>query len=151
MNLIRSVSPHLIVDSSKAVPQLMGQGQHSLTEWPLPTHVQQCYEANVHLRKAETLWLRQTCCSIRKVSAISILELDKCLNTFLHVGEKECQTKVTKILLTKFLQKLDPVLNAVYTKAGFHLNFDYFEVYIRVTIVKEWPSFTMVNLIHSLK
>ena len=139
------------MDSSEAVPQLMGQGQHILTERPLPAHVQQCYEAHVHLGKAETLWLRQTCCSIRKVSAISILELYKCLNTFLHVGEKECQTIVTKVLLSKGLQKLDSVLNAVCTKAGFHLNFDYFEDNIRVTIVKEWPSFTMVNFIHSLK
>ena len=70
-NMIKSMSPHLVMDSTEAVPQLMSQGQHTLSEWPLLSHVQQSYEANIHLRKAETLWLRQTCCPIRKVAAMS--------------------------------------------------------------------------------
>ena len=46
---------------------------------------------------------------------------------FLHVGEKECQTKITEVLLSKVLQKLDPILSAIPTGSRLHLDFDNFK------------------------
>ena len=75
-------SPYLIMISSKAVAQFMSQGLNTFSEWTLPAHVQQSYEANIPLRKAKTHSVRQTCHSIRKVSAINIKELNKCCNGY---------------------------------------------------------------------
>ena len=60
--------------SPEAVAQLMRQCHNGLSERPLSTKIQQCDEANIHLRIAKTLKLRQTCSTIRKVSEVNELK-----------------------------------------------------------------------------
>ena len=143
-------SPYLIMISSKAVAQFMSQGLNTFSEWTLPAHIQQSYEANISPTKTKPHSVRQTCHPIRKVSAINIKELNKCLDAFLHVGEKECQTKFTEVLPSKVFQKLDPILSAIHTRGRFHLDFDNFERDIRV-IVDERSGLSLVNFFHSIE
>ena len=69
---------------------------------------------------------------------------------FLHVGEKECTTKLTEVLLSKGFQELDPIHVALHTRARFGLDFDNFECDIRVGTDKR-SSFTLVNVIHFME